>query len=171
MPYFHRTCDCCNVRLSEIYYCTCDHKVCSDCLTNIQCYTCKRCICVICKIQCHSAHDVTLCYKCDPNQSCNSIHCYICNPNTPHYNVYHCIIKSIGLKGYNILLANRLKTQEKSVLRIIRRWRCIISRNRFRDVHTELKYSPDLPFYTRLPEAKHFFESIIESGWTKRSRL
>ena len=51
---------------------------------------------------------------------------------------------------------------------VVRRWR----RNAMlqviackKDLHNELLYSPDLPFYLRTPEARHWFETVILSKY------
>jgi len=72
------------------------------------------------------------------------------------------------IKSIKAICRIRSQIEKRTILKVIRRWRSMLTRNRLKDVHTELKYSPDLIFYTRLPEAKHFFELTIESGWKKR---
>jgi hypothetical protein len=54
---------------------------------------------------------------------------------------------------------------------VVRRWRrtaMVNARERKRDLHAELLYSPDLPFYRRTPEALHWFEMTISRGYYAR---
>ena len=54
---------------------------------------------------------------------------------------------------------------------VVRRWRRTImanAREKKRDLHAELLYSPDLPFFRRSPEARHWFEMTIERGYLAR---